>query len=316
MLDPAPEYTPRNGRTSALAVAESVFSLLQRGPEPLSLHTCDLRAEITATEHAAPSSPLSEKADPWGGADLSVSLWALREQVLRRALPVAILNRMWVLLARATQASSTPERESWTVGAVGMALPALCALASDLSGPRRHDPDQAEDLDAEVLGGFLTGLSQVRPSTRVVFPALMRHARVAGLAAITARRAAERARPVTHHTLDRLLTCDDPSSRPGERAPEQVLTELVDAGVITSRDAGLIAATRLEGIPERDAAAAARLSPNTLVQRRLRAERRIAAYFGCPTPTRPPRRSDGVPVSVIPVAVTAVAAATAGGATR
>ena len=301
MLDPAPEYTPMNGRKSALTVAESVFSLVQRGPDPLSLHTRELRTEMTATDPAAPIEPMSADMDPWGGADRAVSLWTLREQVLRRALPVVILNRMWVLLVSAAHSSHTPHRESWTVGAVGMALPALCALASDLTGTYRHDPD----LDAEVLGGFLTGLALVRPSTRVVFPVLMRHARVAGLASITARRTAEWARPVAHHTLDRLLTRDDQTSRPGERAPEQVLTELVDAGVITSRDAGLIAATRLDGISEREAAAAARLSPNTLVQRRLRAERRIAAYLGCSTPTRPSPRPDGDPGSTPVTAVTA-----------
>ena len=308
MLDPAPEYIPRNGRKSALAVAESVFSLMQRGPEPLSLHTRELRAAMTATEPAAPIDPISGQVDPWGGQDRPVSLWTLREQVLRRALPVAILNRMWVLLVSAAHAHAS-HRESWTVGAVGMALPALCALASDLTDPRRHDPDLDADLDAEVLGGFLTGLSLVGPSTRVMFPVLMRHARVAGLAAITARRATEWASPVAHHTLDRLCTRDEQTSQPGQRAPEQVLTELVDAGVITSRDAGLITATRLDGIPEREAAAAARLSPNTLVQRRLRAERRIAAYLGCPTPTRP--SPDGHRISV-----TSAATATACGVTR
>jgi hypothetical protein len=306
MPDPAPEYTPINRQKSALTVAESVFSLMQRGPEPLSLHTRDLRAETTADDPTAPIEFRSAQVDPWGGANRPVSLWTLREQVLRRQLPVAMLNRMWVLLVSAAQALHTSHRESWTVGAVGMALPALCALASDLAGPRRHDPD----LDAEVLGGFLTGLAQLRPSTRVVFPVLMRHARVAGLAAITARRAAEWASPVAHHTLDRLLTCDDQTPRPDARAPEQVLTELVDAGVITSRDAGLIAATRLGGISEREAAAAARLSPNTLVQRRLRAERRIAAYLGCSTPTRPSPRLGGHQISG-----SSVTAVTACGAT-
>ena len=55
---------------------------------------------------------------------------------------------------------------------------------------------------------------------------------------------------------------------------------MVAAELITSEEAEVIIATRLEGISDREVAAAAR-PPYTLCKRRLRAEHKVAAYLGC-----------------------------------
>jgi DNA-directed RNA polymerase specialized sigma24 family protein len=205
-----------------------------------------------------------------------VSLWALRELAVRRELPVTVVNRMWMLLVTGAHTGG----EASTVGAVGMALPALFSLASDLSGARRQE---CADLDSEILGGFLTGLARARPGARGLFPFLLRHARDAALAFLTAQRLAAHARPLSHASLDRLLNAE-PNVH-----PDQVLAELVDAEVITSEEAEVIIATRLEGISDREVAAAVALPYDTLRKRRLRAERKIAAYLSCTrTRTRTP----------------------------
>jgi DNA-directed RNA polymerase specialized sigma24 family protein len=217
-------------------------------------------------------------------------LWSLRELVVRRELPVAVVNRMWMLLV----SGAASRGESATVGAVGMALPALCALARELSGSRRGD---CVDLDAEILSGFLSSLAAARPCSGGLFPSLLRHARAAGLAWVTAQRVAARDVPLEPALLGHLTAPEDPR----DVDPGQVLTELVDLRVITERDAELISATRLEGIPAREVAAAAKLPYDTLRKRRLRAECRVAAYLGGrpahePSDPRPPeccRARDG-----------------------
>jgi DNA-directed RNA polymerase specialized sigma24 family protein len=258
---PYPTLVPASSDwpSSALGVAEKVFSLLQRGPAPLSLSPHDLGADIPASDQASVAGGVLAGQEP-------VSLWSLRELVVRRELPVVVVNRMWTLLVTRAQTGG----ETWTVGAVGMALPALFSLAGDLSGsPRR----ECADLDAEILGGFLSGLALARPGTRALFPVLLRHARHAGLAWVTAQRLAARTRPLTHASLDRLLTpCTSTH-------PDQVLAELVAADVLTPQDARLLIATRLEGIPDRQVAAAAGLPYDTLRKRRLRAERKVAAHL-------------------------------------
>jgi len=257
---PYPTLVPTSSDwpSSALGVAEKVFSLLQRGPAPLSLSPHDLRPD-----------PAGDQASVAGGVlagQEPVSLWSLRELVVRRELPVVVVNQMWTVLVTRAQTDG----ETWTVGAVGMALPALFSLAGDLSGsPRR----ECADLDAEILGGFLSGLALARPGTRALFPVLLRHARNAGLAWVTAQRLAARARPLTHASLDRLLTPETSTH------PDQVLAELVAAEVLTSQDARLLIATRLEGIPDRQVAAAAGLTYDTLRKRRLRAERKVTAHL-------------------------------------
>lgn len=265
MLGSALAPTPSDGSNSALGVADKVFSLLQQGPAPLALAPRDLRRDIASSDLAVAA----------GGVlvgDQPVPLWSLRELAVRRELPMPVVNRMWMLLVTGAQTGA----EAWTVGAVGMALPALFSLASNLSGARRQE---CPDLDAEILGGFLSGLARARPGARGLFPFLLRHARNAGLAFLTAQRLAAHARPLAHSSLDRLLTTAPDA--PDQVHPDEVLAELVAAEVITGEEARVIIATRLEGISDREVAAAARLPYDTLRKRRLRAERKVAAYLGC-----------------------------------
>jgi hypothetical protein len=265
-LDPTPGGAPNNGADSALTVAEKVFFLLQRGPAPLSLEPHDLRA-ATAPSDPAQSGPNRLACDE------PISLWALREMVLRGQLPLPAINQLWSLLVRRVHAHG----EGWTVGAVGMALPALRTLAAELGGsPRRR---VWLDLDAEVLSGFLTGLTLVSPTARAIFPTLLRHARAAGLAAIAAHRTAGQTTLVAPTSLESFTHQPDPST-------DQIIASAVNAGVLTSADAGLILATRIDGVPAPQVAAAARLSYEAMLKRRRRAERRLAAYLGARSHSR------------------------------
>jgi hypothetical protein len=201
----------------------------------------------------------------WGPG--KVPLLALRGRVLLGGLPLAVTNRMWSLLVTRVDALG----EAWTVAAVGMALPALRGLARDLGG---RSAEGRVDLDAEILGGFLTALAREQPNSPTIFPRLLRQARRGGLAWIGQQRGAttqvrgERAEPEECAAPPRL-----------SHHPDHVLADLVTAGVITADDAALIGATRLESISIHDLAAARGLTDAALRQRRLRAERKVLTYL-------------------------------------
>ena len=257
---PDPDTAPDSRSGSALAVAERVFLLLQRGPTPLSLDPRELCA-------ADPSFDPVESGVDALARDEPVSLWSLREMIVGGQLPLPVINQTWSVLVHGVRAHG----ESWTVATVGMALPALFGMAKDLGGsPWRR---VSLDLDAEILSGFLAGLALVNPTARAIFPFLLRHARVAGLAAIAAHRAAGETTLVAPTDLQGLTHQPEPST-------EQILASAVNAGVLTSADAGLILATRVEGLPAVQVATASRLSYEAMHKRRRRAERRLATYLG------------------------------------
>src|SRR6266545_6136118 len=93
--------------------------------------------------------------------------------------------------------------------------------------------------------------------------------------------------------------------------PDFLLLGAVDAGVITEAEAKLIATTRLEDVPVDQVAAFLRERTNTVVQRRRRAENRLAAALAegevtalettpsLALPARPPRQTMPVSAGVV-----------------
>ena len=173
--------------------------------------------------------------------------------------------------------------ERWKLAAVGMAIPALRRAANRHACGFEGD---VEELDAEVLAGFLGHLSVVD----VELPGIMNklrwaawrggheyvqaHCRVQDVEKATAE-SAGLVRPAGH--------------------PDLVLSRAVDAGVISESDAELICATRLDGEDMAAFAERSGLSYNAVKIRRQRAEQRLAAFL-----TDAPRpRADQARVRVI-----------------
>ena len=135
---------------SALLAADKAFAALTVDPAPLTLDCAALTAAagIAAAAGAGEAASDGTDGDPPPG---DVPLPALRDWLMAHPRAYPERDAVWrELIRRARQ--GTPE---WVIGAVGMAMPALVAMAGALAAGYRGDP---ADIDAEVLAGFLTGL--------------------------------------------------------------------------------------------------------------------------------------------------------------
>ena len=83
-----------------------------------------------------------------------VPLDELRDLLCDPDLPMSTVDPVWAHLVT----RSRDEGGAWTVGCVGVALPALFAIAAELCAPFADDH---HDIHAAVLTGFLSELAQV-----------------------------------------------------------------------------------------------------------------------------------------------------------
>lgn len=226
---------------NSLDIARDAFTWLVTGPNPVSLNG-----------RLFPGLP-----------DRYVPLDEVRDRLLARRCPQATRDAVWahlVLLARI-------EGATWTVAAVGVALPALTSAAATLSSRLAGDP---ADVHAEVLRGFLAALSTVG----------LREPRIM----LRLRWAAYRS---GYDALTEALSGPTPVA-PGFRStpphppwghPDLVLARAVADGVLTQTEAELIGATRLEEVPVADWAAQHQAGAWAVYKTRKRAELRLAAYL-------------------------------------
>lgn len=192
-----------------------------------------------------------------------VPLNELRDRLLRRRCPQTLRDAAWahlVLLART-------EGGAWTVGAVGVALPALTSIAATLSAKFAGDPS---DIHAAVLAGFVAELGEIDLRRPRVMLRLRWAAYRAGHTAV--REALDAPVPSGHGFRSTMPP-------PPWGHPDFVLARAVADGAITSTEAELIGSTRLEGVPLADAAAERDLSYQAAKKARLRAEHRLVAYL-------------------------------------
>ncbi|MDX8030991.1 hypothetical protein SK803_12250 [Lentzea sp. BCCO 10_0856] len=226
---------------NSLDIARDTFTWLVTGPHPVSLNG-----------RLFPGLP-----------DRHIPLDEVRDQLLARRCPQTTRDAVWAHLVL----RSRTEGATWTVAAVGVALPALTSAAAILSDRLSGDP---ADVHAEVLRGFLTALSTIdlRP------PRIMLRLRWA------AYRSGYRA-------LTEALAGPTPVA-PGFRStpphapwghPDLVLARAVADGVLTQTEAALIGATRLEEVPVADWAAAHQTGEWAVYKMRKRAELRLAVYL-------------------------------------
>ncbi|WP_460393606.1 hypothetical protein [Actinophytocola sediminis] len=224
-----------------LDAARSAFEWLVTGPHPVSI---DGRLF-----HGLPARrvPLNE----------------LRDRLLRRGCPHTLRDGVWAHLVLRARTEGGP----WTVGAVGVALPALISIAASLSARFAGDP---RDIHAAVLAGFVAELATVDLRRPRVMVRLRWAAYRAGHACV--REALDAPVPSGHGFRSTM-----PPAPWGH--PDFVLARAVAERAITAGEAELIGSTRLEGVPLVDAAAERNLSYQAVKKARQRAERRLVAYL-------------------------------------
>jgi hypothetical protein len=134
---------------SALRAADTAFAALTVDPAPLTLDCAALTAAAgTVASGPGTTPPSGNDLDPLPG---EVPLPALRDWLMAHPNAYPARDAVWRELMRRARAGK-PE---WVIAAVGMAMPALVAMAGALAAGYRGDP---VDIDAEILTGFLEGL--------------------------------------------------------------------------------------------------------------------------------------------------------------
>ncbi|MCL9758664.1 hypothetical protein [Frankia sp. AiPa1] len=244
-----------------LATLRNCFGLLVAGPTPLALDG--------STVAGLPARP--------------VALDELRDLLLAASCPQAVRDGAWAVLLRRSRRYG----DSWTVGAAGMALPALYAVCARLGGHSDLDP---ADVQAEVLTGWLEAAASIRLDLPRIAVRLRWAAYRAGLALTVAQCEIPQADPDLFQTLAEAESRSDS----GLGGPEQVLTSMVAAGVLSETEADLIAATRLGEMPVSAWAARHALAPRRASRLRTQAEQRLVAHLtvGPASTRRAPQSTD------------------------
>ncbi|WP_261562871.1 hypothetical protein [Frankia tisae] len=227
-------------------------------------------------------SPLALDGTPVPGLPARlVALDELRDRLLAGSCSQATRDAAWAVVVRRSRARGG----AWTVGAAGMALPALRAVAARLGG---HSDLDTADVQAEILTGFLTALVTVRLDLPRIAVRLRWNAYRAGLDLLTQSLETPHPDPGLFHTRTVTHTQAD--------GPHEVLADAVTDGVLTATEAAVVAATRLDDVPVAAWAARHATAPRTAYRLRDRAERRLLGYLTGPARTsRAPKAPDNEP---------------------
>jgi len=256
----------RNTSALPLTTLRDCFGLLVAGPAPLALDG--------AMVAGLPTRP--------------VALDELRDLLLAASCPQTVRDAAWAVLLRRSRRYGG----AWTVGAAGMALPALRAVCARLGD---HSDLDTADVQAEVLLGFLDAAATIRLDLPRIAVRLRWAAYRSGLALTVQQRQAPRPDPDLFQTL----AATETEWSPGRSGPEEVLAGAVAAGVLTATEADLIAATRLDTLSISAWSARHATAPRRAARLRERAERRLVEYLtgstgarraARPTPSEPPPR--------------------------
>ena len=224
---------------SALGAAETAFGFLTCPPAPLAVD-----GHLIA-----------------GLPDRAIPLDELRVLILSRRFGLETTDGVW----RQLIAHAREQGPAWVVGAVGVAMPGLRRIVSRLSrGHLRH----ADDIESEVLAGFLDALRGIDLEAPSVWVRLCWAAWRAGVTA----------RDVTS-VVELPLDVDNGSRSPSRPYghPDLVLGRAVAAGIITAAQAELIGATRLGDVFIDEIGHRQGLSAPVVRMRRRRAERILVA---------------------------------------
>ncbi|MEV4722543.1 hypothetical protein [Micromonospora humida] len=230
---------PTRSAVTALTTAESAFALLTCEPAPLVF---DARP--------VPGLP-----------DATIPLDELRVLLRCERFDSDTTDVLWRQLAHHAREWGP----AWVVGAIGVALPALTHLAAKIS---RGQARYADDVDSEVLAGFLQALRTADLAAPRLWLRLCWAAWRAGAAVVKADGGEEL--PADLSTGSRL-----PRMPYGH--PDLLLGRAAAAGLITVEAAELISATRFGDALIEQLAVERGVTASALRMRRRRAERVVAA---------------------------------------
>ncbi|GAB3864228.1 hypothetical protein GCM10029963_74300 [Micromonospora andamanensis] len=223
---------------TALTTAEKAFELLTCEPAPLVF---DARP--------VPGLP-----------DTTMPLDKLRQLLMLERYDSTTTDELWLQLAHHAREWGP----AWVVGAIGVALPALTHLAAKISrGAARH----ADDVDSEVLAGFLHALRTADLGPPRLWLRLCWAAFRAGIAVVKADDSEE---------LPPDLPNGSRSPRMPYGHPDLLLGRAAAIGLITTEAAELISATRFGDALIEHLAAEQGVTASALRMRRRRAERIVA----------------------------------------
>jgi hypothetical protein len=224
---------------TALTSAEKAFALLVREPAPLVF---DARR--------VPGLP-----------DATMPLDELRELLVFERHDSTTTDELWRQLAHHAREWGP----AWVVGAIGVALPALTHLAAKISrGHARH----ADDVDSEVLAGFLHALRTADLAPARLWLRLCWAAWRAGITAVRAD---------NNEELPLELASGSRVPRMPYGHPDLLLSRAAATGLISAEAAELISATRFGHALIEQLAADMGVTAQVLRMRRRRAERVVAA---------------------------------------
>ncbi len=229
---------PSTKSTSALTSAETAFALLTCEPAPLAFD-------------ARPVPGLPNRTMP---------LNELRELLIRAPHYVETTDALWRQLA----GHARNWGPAWVVGAVGVALPGLTRMAARIT---RTYPRHRDDIDSELLAGFLCALKTAELQPPRVWLRLCWAAWRAGVSVV-------KGEPTEELPTD-LPTGSRSPTRPYGH-PELILGRAVAAGVVTAEQADLIADTRFGDTLVEQLATELGVPAPALRMRRRRAERAVA----------------------------------------
>ncbi|MBB2940524.1 hypothetical protein FB565_000228 [Actinoplanes lutulentus] len=224
---------------TALTTAEKAFAMLTCEPAPLVFDARRIPGLPNSTL------PLDE----------------LRTLLIYERHDSSTTDKLWQQLARHAREWGP----AWVVGAIGLALPALTHLAARIS---HDDPRHADDVDSEVLAGFLEALRTADLKPPRLWLRMCWTAWRAGAAVVLADDGEE-------------LPLDFPVGSRSPRMPyghpDLLLGRAAAAGLITAEAAELISMTRFGDAMIEQLAAERGVTPGSLRMRRRRAERTVAA---------------------------------------
>lgn len=224
---------------SAITAADEAFTVLAVRPAPLAF---DARG--------IPGLP-----------DRHLDLLELRNLLTTRAVPDHAKDAVW----RRLTAQARDWGPAWVVAAVGVAVPGLSRVAARLAV---GFPQLAEDIDSEVVAGFLTELRTTDLDPPRVWVRLL-------WAAWRSGQRARRTSEVVELPEDVAVGSGAPRVPYGH--PDLLLGRAVAAGILTAYEADLIGDTRLGDVLVEQLADQQRVSTPVLRMRRQRAERKLVA---------------------------------------
>lgn len=187
----------------------------------------------------------------------------LRDLLLEHGCPRPVWDQVWAhVINRARTEGGT-----WTITAVGLALPMLTALAARLTERYADDPS---DIHAEIVRGFFDALATLDLAEGRIMVRLRWAAYRAGHRALLDGMDGPTPTPPGRDV-------SEPKSPSGH--PDVVLARAVAVGVLTRTEAEVISETRLGDVALHDWAAHHKIEFWAAYKTRKRAEGRLGAWL-------------------------------------